>query len=599
MGKQLNPVVKKGNGVDGIAVSQWFWASAVPAYSVAPKKEDPPEETPSSLDQSQIDDDINQILAQNSQMNASTFLNVLKSKGYKLSKEALDARAKPKEYTKEMKVPEQSDGKPTTLKVPEDSAHEADASSSHPEATRAGVKKESVKEITFRSRFIEAAASDDGIGPTKFRVVLLQEGLGNLKDAYYYTKESLKSAISVFEGKKIFADHPSLTEEQTRPERSVKDVLGHFENCRYEETKDGTGQLVADVSVLPDKPYEWARALMRHAVQFGSKYPDKDFVGLSINAQGEAEPKEIAAFQKDYPVTESSAIKLQQAIKEGLSEIRVVNAISEAISCDLVTEAGAGGKILNILESEAKTKNKKKDATAVVEASKKKTLKEKKMDDKKVEDGAPEHKDEAQDIELIKQMLDEYVGKGDHAEETMKQAKEAYEAACAEGLPKEEAMKCAGSALKMAAIMKKKAEAAKADGKDGADQKDDGKKSDEGDDDGDEDDKKESDKKVESVVIGLKAENAALKEKLAGIEVEKYIDSKLAESKLTRENTKKFREAAGEIKNKKDFDTKFKVWITAKEATHGEVDSSLWEMPEKSSTGKSSEALNFADCVNE
>lgn len=567
MGK-INPVVSKQG--DQIAVSQWFWASKVPSYT-APQtvKEDSKDDGLKSLE---AQDELNQILANNSSMSASTFLNLLKTKGYQVTK--IDGvKTEPAEKPEE-KAPEQN---------------EADAASSNTQALRTNLKMKQSKALEIRSRFIESASSDDGIGPTKFKAILLQEGLGNLKDAYFYTKESLKSAISVFEGKKIFADHPTQVEEQTRPERSVKDILGHFENVRYEESKDGTGQLAADVVILADKQYEWARGLMRHAVQFSSKFPDKDFVGLSINANGEAEPKEIGQFQKDYPVTESSSVKLQQALVDGLKEVKVVSSITEAISCDLVTEAGAGGKVTNILESTKKEKKKK----GAADASKNKLSKgENKVMENKHEADAPEHKDEAQDVELIKQMLDEYLGKGDHAEETMSQAKEAYEAACGEGMSKEEAMKCAGAGLKMAAIMKKKSEAKAAEA---APEKKDEEKAPEKKDEED----KSKEAHQESEIIAVKAENAALKEKLAKIELDKYVDSKLAESKLTRENTKKFREACGDIKTQKDFDTKFKVWITAKEAAQGELDLSSWTMPEKQVVVERSEALNFSDCVKE
>src|SRR5260221_8163582 len=92
-------------------------------------------------------------------------------------------------------------------------------------------KKESNQTIrepgrfSFTSRITEARTppNKDGVGPHKFKVVLIQEGMGNKKDAFYYPRESLEKAIASFEGKKIFSDHPDSIEDQARPERSVND----------------------------------------------------------------------------------------------------------------------------------------------------------------------------------------------------------------------------------------------------------------------------------------------------------------------------------------------------------------------------------------
>lgn len=193
-------------------------------------------------------------------------------------------------------------------------------------------------------------AADKGIGTTRFRAVMLQEGLGNFGDAYYYSKSALDSAAPVFEGKKIYADHPSAIDEQVRPERSVRDVLGHFENVHVEQLDDGRSQLIGDVVILPDDSFAWARSLMGHAVAFHEKFPDKEFIGLSINASGDAEPTKLAEFMKSE-LPESVMTKLSEAVGKGIDEIKIVSALTEAVSCDLVTEAGAGGSVTNLIES--------------------------------------------------------------------------------------------------------------------------------------------------------------------------------------------------------------------------------------------------------
>jgi hypothetical protein len=238
---------------------------------------------------------------------------------------------------------------------------ETDSASSNAQYLRSDVKKESNGQISIHARFLEGSARNDAIGWTRFRVVLLQEGLGNLKDAFYYSKEALESAITIFEGKKIYADHPTEIEEINRPERSVKDVLGHFENIELVTNQEtGQSELQGDVVILPDEPYRWARGLLRHAVQYSEKFPDKDFVGLSINANGEADQMDIDALLRIAPDGARSKI-MQVKEEQGLSQIRVVKKISSAVSCDLVTEAGAGGKITKMIEKDKSMQTSEKE----------------------------------------------------------------------------------------------------------------------------------------------------------------------------------------------------------------------------------------------
>ena len=203
------------------------------------------------------------------------------------------------------------------------------------------------------SHFIEASR-DDGVGPTKFKVALIQEGLGNLRDCYYYTREALENAASTaaFEGKKCYADHPSASEEQDRPERSVRDIIGHFENVHIEEASDGSAKLVADLIMLPAQSFEWSRTLVASAIRFARKYPDRELVGLSINASGDALPVPIEDFMKNSALPESAKPKLIKAKEMGVTQVRVVSGIKDAISVDLVTEPGCKGKIEEFIEGE-------------------------------------------------------------------------------------------------------------------------------------------------------------------------------------------------------------------------------------------------------
>lgn len=515
------------------AINEWAARlSAKPAAQAAEQATPPP---PAKSAQEIIDE----VLLAHPEMNAATTINTLKAKGLEIVK-APGLEAPADEETKEGEGPlgilaaDTSSANAQMLRsesmqiVAPMSLRESD-----PAPTVGGVRSQPKNEVT---------------GWTKFKAVMIQEGLGNFGTAFFYTKEALQSAVSVFEGRKIYADHPSKSEEEDRPERSVRDVLGHFENVHYVENEAGQGELVADVVILPDEPFEWARALMRHAHDYAKKYPDKSFIGLSINAMGDAidTPTEKIIESTSEPIRQ----KLLQALEMGIESVRVCSKITDAISCDLVTEAGAGGKVTQLIEGERMDKKEEM---------------EKQADQKDPSQLAPEakqndeegHDDAAKDLELILSVLDKMgLTEEPEREEAKKLALEAYECMKAEGMG-EGAIHGVEGVLRMAKKeMAKKA--AEADAEKSDDMKD--------------EEKKEMEEGVkESARLGdLEKENLELKAKLQAFEQEKekaelesFIDSKLAESKLSRATTKAFREAAGEIRTREDFEAKFKIWTDA------------------------------------
>ncbi len=462
--------------------------------------------------------------------------------------------------------------------------------------------KESISRTLIACEFLESNATTENPSGNRFKAILLQEGLGNLGDGYYYTKEAIQSAVPVFEGKKFYADHPSKLEDEIRPERSVRDVYGHYENLRYQESSDGTGQLVGEVVVLTDGDSDWIRSRLMHAVQFKKKYPDKEFVGLSINAGGDAEPMDIEKFMQEGNITPSAKPKLEQAIKDGLAQVKVVKSIDSAVSCDLVTEAGAKGKVLELLEANKMKDKKAKEAEEKKEALKKEA--EKKEADDKAAGAAAGHDDEEKDKGLIMDQLKKHglVKDGEEADEAMHQAAhkmhQAYKAAGHKG---EEAASRAVEAMKCAAA------AAGADKADDGDEDDKAKKEAEEKEhkeaaDKEEADKKEAEEKKEhkesSSILKLKGENAQLKERLALVETEKYLDKKLQESRLPMAVTKKFRESV-KAKSTKDVDEKFNLFMEGYKSFGGEADSLDSCLMTEKETAQSSKGISLDDCVEE
>jgi len=565
---QVSPVKPDKN--QGINVKHWFWAAL---DELAPKgkkesrhedEENPNSSNPPASPTSSTSPE--EVIAKNPQISAATLLNTLKAEGYEITKK------------------------------------EADASSAFAAQTREAARptEQGRNGFSFRTRLVEASYKDDGIGATKFRVILLKEGMGNSRDAYYYSREALVSAVPVFEGKKIYSDHPSLSEEEVRPERSVRDILGYFEGVGVEEQPDGCMALVGDVNIMPDKPYEWARALLRNAVDYAKKFPDKEFVGLSINANGDAKEADINEVLRSAP--DGAKEKLSKALEAGTSSVKVVSKIDEAVSCDLVTEAGAGGKIISLLEADAMFKKKIKESEKVEEAKglapgmkedeSKEALPPKKDEpeakDEEKKEAAPEHDDEEQDKALIKKMLDQHLGKEGYGEEECASAHEAMKCAMAAGEEKEAAMQMAGHAMKMAKYMSAKKEADAMEAKESEETKESDK----------EEEKKESHKES-AEFIKLKGENAKLKESLAKIDLEKHLDATLRESGLRMEITKKFRDIIGTPKSKAEIDKNFKLFVEGYKTIGGEADSDEWfaTATEKTATQFSENGLvDLSDC---
>jgi hypothetical protein len=458
------------------------------------------------------------------------------------------------------------------------------------------------------SRNLEGDLTKEG---KRFKVILIQEGLGNLHDGFYYTREALEAAVQnkVFEGKKVYANHPSVSEEADRPERDVRDIIAYIENSKISQVPgDGSRACIeAEVCLSQSPSIDWARNLMTETIGYRQKHPDQDFVGLSINAFGDAEEVPIEEFLKTYQVPTSVKPKLAEALKNGLSAIRVTKEISEARSVDLVTEAGAGGKILQLMEGSMKTKKKPAKVTEADQAA--------------ADDG--QHDDAEQDKKLIADMLKKYLGDGDHSEEDEAEFAKTKEAYSEMGYSEEEAMEAAGHAMKLAKHKQKK-EATEKEEENEADPvppKKDGEGEDEGEPDAD--DKKappsqesedghppvvppskESNVRLNDRELKLMAETAAIRKERDGLLLDKHIDQKLQESKLDRSVTKGFMKEAGPFKSVKDFDRSLAVFKKGYEQALQE--SRLGDFGFALSSGNSTQtadavktkaAADFSDCV--
>jgi len=557
---------QEGAGTYGPAafLNQVFTRVKPKNFSKAKPKETAPVESKKTED---IDQTVANLLSNNPTMSSSTFLNLLKSQGIKFTKEADSASAMP------------------------------------------GLVRGKESAISFRAvRFLEKGElpktidvgiekpKDKYLGFTKFRSVLLQEGLGNFGDAYFYSASALQSAAPIFEGKKIFADHPSSLDEQTRPERSVRDVLGHFENVHVEVADDGRSQLVGDVVVLPDDSFKWARSLMSHAIEFHEKFPDKEFIGLSINASGDAEPVSLDEFMKNE-MPESVKLKLTEAVEKGIKEIKVVSTINEAVSCDLVTEAGAGGSLKNYLESKTNLNHEGENMKKKIKENEKEVVEKKESEGEEMP-AAGDHADAAQDIELIKSMLKKsFGGEEDPSEEECAMAKEACEAYGEMGDDKEKAMEKAMEFMKASKHLASKQMKKEAD----AELKDEEKKDEPVEESADEETPVKESAKNNDEVIKLRGVLAKYKEQDKKRSIANHIDKICKESKKSNAFTSEFRAVVKDAKSVEEVDRSWKIFEAAAKAT-GTSSVDLFEgitfATEKTASFVESNttALSFDDC---
>lgn len=157
---------------------------------------------------------------------------------------------------------------------------------------------------------LESTVRADGTVPLK----LIQPGWGS---SGYYSPELLeRDGPKVFtKGLKMFWDHPTISEESDRPERSLRDLAGELtSDARWDPNGPAGAGLYADAKVFEGfRPY--VDDLAPH-------------IGVSIRAEGRA--------------TNGDADGRHGAI---------VEAITGAKSVDYVTAPGAGGQVLQLFEA--------------------------------------------------------------------------------------------------------------------------------------------------------------------------------------------------------------------------------------------------------
>ena len=143
----------------------------------------------------------------------------------------------------------------------------------------------------------------------KAKVIVIKAGF-NASEDRYYPSEVLQRDFAIFEGMKMYADHPTEEEDQARPERSIKDWVATLTEVKCDS--DGTITGVAEIVET------W---LMQKLAALRDKAMLSE-MGISINAVGSASKDTIDG-----------------------KETLVVEKLVACRSVDFVTEPGAGGVV--------------------------------------------------------------------------------------------------------------------------------------------------------------------------------------------------------------------------------------------------------------
>jgi len=147
---------------------------------------------------------------------------------------------------------------------------------------------------------------------SEWSVVLVRAG--ESKNGYIYPVEVLAAAVELFDGAKAFADHPTATQDREQPNRSINEVVGWFSDVFLQGD-----ELMARLHL--SEAAEGLRTLMADAWARGKR----DLIGLSVNVMGS--------------LVEKNGQKL-------------VDAITDVVSVDLVTRPAAGGRFVRLVAEE-------------------------------------------------------------------------------------------------------------------------------------------------------------------------------------------------------------------------------------------------------
>lgn len=158
--------------------------------------------------------------------------------------------------------------------------------------------------------YVTFAEADAVFDDEKREVIItpIRPGFGNKRDGFYYPAKTIREAVEAgrFNNVKMYANHPTKTQEKELPERSVNDWVGVVKETTWDETHQRPR---SRLKVLDESVYRKFKEAPEH-------------IAYSVLGGGRA----------------------RRGTADG-RDARIVESMDKVRSIDWVTEAGAGGGI--------------------------------------------------------------------------------------------------------------------------------------------------------------------------------------------------------------------------------------------------------------
>jgi ribosomal protein L18E len=209
---------------------------------------------------------------------------------------------------------------------------EAQGSSEHGAVLRGRRKVESMTSLA------EAEGVDRDT--REIKCVVIREGMGNSRDRHYYGQNAIRDIAELINGSRAFVNHQTESEQRTRPEGDLRKMAGYWKDGRVVEVE---GKLAVVATLVCDRSAAGDEVIAKaaHALQFAADFPDlrEVYAGISINGDGEIEPREIA-------------------LDDGtLVQANFVEHVTALPSADVVTRPAREGQFLRLIESMIESDN--------------------------------------------------------------------------------------------------------------------------------------------------------------------------------------------------------------------------------------------------
>jgi len=178
--------------------------------------------------------------------------------------------------------------------------------------TNAATTKEAIdNDLNNIGSFISLKEATLDLAKRNVRVVLIEAGTNPVKKRHYPV-HTIAEAAPLFKGVKMYINHATRQDESSRPEGDVRNWASTIQECWHED-----GKAMADVHIHDN----WLWESMQDPVF-------RDKIGLSINSKGMGYIGKIDSV-----------------------DMQIIEKIVAPKSVDWVTEAGARGRVVQLLES--------------------------------------------------------------------------------------------------------------------------------------------------------------------------------------------------------------------------------------------------------